>query len=249
MATGVIDSESGTATSRVPRERPRWARWLRGGAVLVVVSAILASPWWGPQGLATLDYFHARRIVIEGVRYSRASELVALLRVDTLQSVWQPMEPLAERVSSHPMVASATVERRLPGELLVRVVEREPTALVPDGGRLVPADGAGHRLPIDPVKFALDLPIAASADSTLLSVLDALRRSAPGLSARITQASRVGADELHFQLGALLVRTGPDVTVARFKDILRVEADLARNGMHAVELDLRFRDQVIARQP
>jgi cell division protein FtsQ len=28
-----------------------------------------------------------------------------------------------------------------------------------------------------------------------------------------------------------------------------VEADLSRNNLRAVELDLRFRDQVIARQP
>jgi hypothetical protein len=33
------------------------------------------------------------------------------------------------------------------------------------------------------------------------------------------------------------------------RDILPVEADLARNHLRAVELDLRFRDQVIARQP
>ena len=47
----------------------------------------------------------------------------------------------------------------------------------------------------------------------------------------------------------IVVRTSPDVTVARFKDILPVEADLARNHLRAVELDLRFHDQVIARQP
>jgi cell division protein FtsQ len=47
----------------------------------------------------------------------------------------------------------------------------------------------------------------------------------------------------------LVVLTTTEVTVARFRDILPVEADLARNHLRAVELDLRFRDQVIARQP
>jgi cell division protein FtsQ len=47
----------------------------------------------------------------------------------------------------------------------------------------------------------------------------------------------------------IIIRASPDVTVARFKDILPVEADLARNHLRVVELDLRFRDQVIARQP
>jgi cell division protein FtsQ len=255
VATGVYESEITAPTARETRakapsgERPRWWRWLRWAAMALAVLAIGTSPWWGPPALATFEYFHVRRVVIDGVRYGRAAELVRVLQVDTLQSVWQPLPPLVERLATHPIFASATVERRLPGELLVHVVEREPVALVPADGRLVPADGAAHRLPIDPTAVPLDLPLAASADTALLTALDALRRGAPGLYARITQAERVGADELRFRLGALVVRTMPDVTVARFKDILPVEADMARNGLRAVELDLRFRDQVIARQP
>jgi cell division protein FtsQ len=38
-----------------------------------------------------------------------------------------------------------------------------------------------------------------------------------------------------------------DVSVERLSDILPVEADLARRQARAVELDLRYRDQVIAR--
>jgi cell division protein FtsQ len=50
-------------------------------------------------------------------------------------------------------------------------------------------------------------------------------------------------------LGAVRVRALPEVTVARFQDILPVEADLARGSVPVEELDLRFRDQVIARTP
>jgi hypothetical protein len=35
--------------------------------------------------------------------------------------------------------------------------------------------------------------------------------------------------------------------VNRLADIIPVEHDLARRGAHVAELDLRFRDQVIAR--
>jgi cell division protein FtsQ len=56
-------------------------------------------------------------------------------------------------------------------------------------------------------------------------------------------------DEFRLKLGPVTVRTTPEVTVSRFKDILPVEADLARNRLRVVELDLRFRNQVIARQP
>ena len=38
-------------------------------------------------------------------------------------------------------------------------------------------------------------------------------------------------------LGSVVVRTRPDVTVERFRDILPVEADLARTQLRAVELE------------
>jgi cell division protein FtsQ len=249
MTTSVLEPETASPPASARPERPRWLRLLRLGAWLVLLAAMVSSPWWGPPALSRLDYFHVRRIEFEGVRYAKTPELVALLQVDTLESVWQPMEPLAARLETHPLVRSVVVERRLPGTLTVRLVEREPVALVSGKGRLQPADGTGHRLPIDPARVPLDVPIAASADSALLATLDALRREAPGLYARIVHAERVGRDELRFRLDSLVVRTGPDVTVARFKDILPVEADLARNALRAVELDLRFRSQVIARQP
>ncbi|HEY0931654.1 MAG TPA: FtsQ-type POTRA domain-containing protein [Gemmatimonas sp.] len=242
------DRSADQSTRRAPA-RPRWVRWLRAFALLVAVTGVVGSPWWGPRALARLDFFHVRRVEFEGVRYARAAELVALLDVDTLQSVWQPLEPLSQRVAKHALVTSAEVTRRLPSTLVVRVLEREPVALVQVRGRLQPTDGSGHALPIDPARVALDVPIASSADSTLMHLLDGLRQSEPTLYGRVTSAARAGQAELQFVLGDITIRTTPDVTVARFKDILPVETDLARNGLRAVELDLRFRDQVIARQP
>ncbi len=250
MATVAFDSGVASTKKAVAKgPRPTWLRWLRFGAFITTVSVVVGAPWWGPRALAKLDYFHARRVVFEGVRYARPTELVALLKVDTLQSVWQPLELLGERVGAHPMVDRVEVERQLPGTLLIRIVEREPVAYVPRKGQLQPTDATGMPLPIDPARFPLDVPIAASADSALLRALDGLRKDAPSLYARVSHSERAGTDEMRFRMGGLTVRTTPDVTVARFKDILPVEADLARNHLRAVELDLRFRDQVIARQP
>jgi cell division protein FtsQ len=223
-------------------------------AIVSVVAAVLASPWWGPRLLATFDFFHVRRVVFEGMRYTPRAEALELLALDTLQSVWQPLDPLADRLRQHPLIESVALERQLPGTMLVRVVEREPVALVRrKDGRLDPVDRAGHRLPINPARVPMDVPIASTADSSLMHLLEALRSAAPALYGRIERADRVnprvGPDEFRIKLDAFVVRTTPEVTVARFKDILPVEADLTRNRLRAVELDLRFRDQVIARQP
>lgn len=227
------------------RSLRRW-RWV---ALALGLATIVASPWWGPRVLSRLDFFHARRVEFEGLRYARASELVALLRVDTLQSVWQPLEPLGDRLRGHPLVAEVWVERKLPGTLLLRITERTPIALATVAGRLEPVDDRGHQLPIDPTRVPLDLPIASAPDSALLQLLAGIQQSVPTLYTRVVTADRTGPDEFRFSLGALRVRTRSDVTVARFKDILPVEADLARNRLRVGELDLRFRDQVIAREP
>ena len=254
MATAEFDPGMSSAKTTTPKmapkaARPTWLRWLRAVGVLLAIGALVSAPWWGPRALAQLDFFHARRVVFEGVRYARPTELVARLKVDTLQSIWQPLEPLVDRIAAHPMVASVVVERQLPGTLLIRVVEREPVAYVPLRGRLEPADATGRPLPIDPMRFPLDVPVAATADSSLLHLLDGLRKDAPRLYARVSHGERAGPEEMRFKLGGVTVRTTAEVTVARFRDILPVEADLARNHLRAVELDLRFRDQVVASQP
>lgn len=222
---------------------------VRWGLLAAAAVAAVALPWWGPRVLAPLDFFHVRRIEFDGVRHARVGELAALLAVDTVQSVWQPLPPLAERVAGHPMVAAAAVERRLPGTLAVHIRERVPVALAPHDGRLVPVDREGRVLPIAASATPMDLPVLAAADPALLRALDAMRRDAPALYARVSGARRAGPRELRFDLRGLTVRARPEVTVGRLLDILPVEADLARQGLRATELDLRFRDQVIARFP
>jgi cell division protein FtsQ len=48
-------------------------------------------------------------------------------------------------------------------------------------------------------------------------------------------------------LAGLLVRATAGTTAERFAEILPVEQDLARRGVRARELDLRYRDQIVAR--
>ncbi len=230
-------------------KRPKWQRIVRATVFACGSLAAVGSPWWGPRLFAQLDYFHVRRVEITGVRFAKATELVRALGVDTMQSVWQAMIPLATRVARHPLVASAAVERKLPGTLIVHVVERVPVALVNSAGMLRPTDLTGQVLPIDPARISVDAPVAATADTMLLRLLDELRVEAPSLYARVTEARRDATGQVRLQLGFITVRANSEVTVARVRDILPVEADLARNHLRAVELDLRFRDQVIVRQP
>ncbi|MEN9791903.1 MAG: putative cell division protein FtsQ [Gemmatimonadota bacterium] len=223
------------------RQRLRWV-W-RGTIVVVVVT----SPWWGREGLRRMDFFRVRRVVIEGTRYAAPDEIVSRLRVDTTASIWDGVSPLVARVREHPQVREVRIRRRLPGTLVVQVTERPPVALVntPTGLRVTDADGA--TLPVDPTAIDVDLPVLATRDTLLLRLLSKVQESLPALYAQVSDARRGPAGAVVLELASVRLLAGADVSSGRLAEALAVQQDLVTRGRTAVELDLRFRDQVVAR--
>jgi cell division protein FtsQ len=76
-----------------------------------------------------------------------------------------------------------------------------------------------------------------------------LRSEAPALYDRVSEVRITGADEVLIEYDGMPVRAMRDVSARRLAEIEPVEDDLARRGLHAAEIDLRYRDQVIARLP
>ncbi|MFL5578980.1 MAG: cell division protein FtsQ/DivIB [Gemmatimonadaceae bacterium] len=241
--SGAADRASG---GRDDEPTGRGRRLGRLAALGAVVLAVGTAPVWGPRLLRRLDFFRVQRVEVVGARYLAPPDVVRRMRVDTSASVWDDLAPLAARLREHPQIAEVDVGRRLPGTLVVRVRERLPVAFIPGDGGLRVVDARGVSLPIDPAASRLDLPVVPVRDTAVLRLLGELRAEAPELFDRVSDVRRVGA-ELRVRLPAFPVRTTADVTARRLTDILPVERDLARRGAQVTELDLRFRDQVIAR--
>jgi cell division protein FtsQ len=229
----------------------RSARVWRVLGAVVATALAASSPWWGPRTLSAMPYFRLRRVELEGARYLSPSDVLARLHVDTSRSVWDDPSDLERRIARHPQVASVEVRRKLPGTLVVHVTENAPVALVPTARGLVPVDHAARVLPIEPSRVDMDLPIVAHRDTAAMRFLAELRERAPALYDRVSEVRRPAAPmvpgELEIVVPPLLVRVGAGMTADRFADILPVEQDLARRRLRAAELDLRFRDQVVAR--
>jgi len=240
-------SEASESSPQPGRFSRRWVLVL----LAVGTVALVTSPLWGPRALRHLAFFRVRRVEILGARYTSPAELLDRLRVDTTRSVWDPVEPLEARLRSHAQIESATVTRKLPGTLVVQVLERHPVALVSGPGGLRAVDDRGRRLPLDPSRTPVDAPIvtAPPRDTTVYHLLGAMQREAPQMYARLSSIRASGADELVLQFSDLPVRAMTNVTLARLGDILPVERDLVRRELRASEIDLRYRDQVIARLP
>lgn len=228
---------------------------------LFLVALIIAGAWGTRTAARSMAFFRVRSVEIRGVRYLQPNEILTRLKVDTLMSVWDDLDPLRERVRHHPQITDVTITRRMPGTLVVTVQENQPVALIQTRAGLLPYDSLGRQLPIDPSRVNLDLPIVATNDPALLKLVGAIRYAAPNVFSRLEEVRRTGRDEILLTLsrparapgdsaksqGILRVRVSIDLSVERLTDIFPVENDLARRQAHVDELDLRYRDQVIAR--
>lgn len=241
----ITDTRPDPVSQRAARAR----RWAAPVAIAAGVFFLLLAPLWAPRLMRRMAFFRVRHVEVVGARYVDARDILARMRVDTLASVWDAPGPWEARIARHPLVRDVEVDRRLPGTLVVRLVEHVPVALVatPNGFRAY--DARGVPLPIDPTAAAVDAPILSRPDSAMLRLLAAVRAQAPGLYARVSEVRRAGASELLLVLDSLPVRAPADVSLKRLADLELVENDLARRGLRPVELDLRYRDQVIARLP
>jgi cell division protein FtsQ len=227
-----------------------WSRSrVRLALIAVAVLLLAGSPFWVPLVFRQLSFFRVRKVEIVGARYVSVPELMDRLHVDTTVSVWDPMEPLAARLASDPQLRSVHVRRKLPGTLVVEIQESLPIALVSTNDGLRVYDERGTLLPIDLARTPIDAPILSRRDLGLLHLLGVLRNEAPTLYDRLSEIRITAPDEVVLQFAGTPVRAMHDVTPARLAEIAPVEDDLARRGLHAAEIDLRYRDQVIARLP
>jgi len=227
-------------------------RWQLPLGIAAAAFFLLLSPLWAPLLMRRMAFFRVRHVEVVGARYVQPRDILERLRIDTLASVWDPTGPLEARVAAHPLVRGVRVDRKLPGTLVVRLVEHVPVALVPSATGFRAYDERGVSLPIDPTAADVDAPILASPDTAMLKLLGAARTEAPDLYRRLSEVRREGGDglaasEVLFVVDSIPVRTLADVTLHRLSDLELVERDLARRRLHVIELDLRYRDQVIAR--
>jgi cell division septal protein FtsQ len=220
----------------------------RAKLALIGIAAllVLTTPVWAPLLLRRASFFHVRRIEILGARYLAPSDILGRLHVDTTTSVWDPTSPLVARLTGHPEIERAVISRKLPGTLIVEITERTPVALVAAPGGFRVYDARGIPLPIDPARVVIDAPVLMLRDTAVLRLLGALRDRMPGMYARVTSVRRM-ADELVFQFPTQPVRVMQNVTLDRLSELEPVEADLERKQLRVAEIDLRYRDQVIAR--
>jgi cell division protein FtsQ len=233
---------------------------LLAGAVLVTAGAATFR-WWGPPAFRGVSWFDATRIEVAGARLLAPHEVVSASGVRIGASVYTEPAAWEAALRRHPVVAEARVERRLPGTLRIRIVEKRPVALVA-AGALRPATAAGELLPVDPARVAVDLPLAGAAPDSatrvadpavlrLLSEAGRLADADPVLMARVSELAYGPRGSLRLVLAEPRIEVLLEPGAAE-PGLTRLRAALEDVGRRVpprgrARVDARFADQVVVR--
>jgi cell division protein FtsQ len=195
-----------------------------------------------------------QEIFVEGRVETPAQHVLEVLSVKRGTPIlgFDPASAKAE-LETLPWVKEASVERRLPDTIMVRIAERQPMALWQRGGRLAVIGQDGQEIQgADPARFA-GLPMVVGDDAPEhAAALLALMALEPDMQKRVMAAVRVGARRWNLQMDAgdgvkvdvQLPEVNPGAAWARLAELERANRLLDRN---VSVIDLRFPDRLIVR--
>lgn len=239
---------------------------MRRGVARLATAAVLASALgFGashvPDLLAGVEMFRVRGIRLEGARFVTLEEVLGSVELPPDASVWDDPTPWVRRLLAHPLVEALEVRRDLPDTLVFRVTEARPVALVPTP-TLIPVDGDGRPLPIDPSRHRLDLPLLRSGDGLagegapqrvrpLARELQRLGSTEPEFVAMLSELDWDGEGAAVALWGdpAVAFRFAPPLSAARLHEAMAVFSDATARfpDRRPRAVDLRYDEQVIVR--
>jgi len=216
------------------------------------------------DALSRMETFRISDVEVRGLRFLTEDSVIARLQLRPESSVWTDTGVWAERIVSHPLIRSVEVRRKVPGGLLIMVEERFPVALAATP-TLEPVDAEGYRLPIDPSRYRLDLPVI-SADRTppnesqlfpedvrvLVAAISHLMNSDAAFVQRVSTLRQGGRGSFIARLTRPEVDflLEPGTSAVRLKEGQAALNDaMSKNpGEVPAAIDLRFREQVVVRR-
>ena len=154
-----------------------------------------------------------------------------------------------QQLESLPWVRTAVIERRLPGTLYVRLVERKPLALWQHGGKIALIDRLGAVIPVDRLdRFAkLPMVVGEGAASHAAELLDMLANE-PDLAARVTAAIRVGDRRWNLRIdNAIDVLLPADEPARAWAQLARLDRSSSLLQRDVQTIDIRLPDRVVLR--
>ena len=154
-----------------------------------------------------------------------------------------------DQLEALPWVRTAVIERRLPGTIYVRLVERKPLALWQHGGKIELIDREGDVIPVVQLDQFASLPMVVGEGAPRHAAeLLHLLASEPELAARVTAAIRVGERRWNLRIdNAIDVLLPADEAANAWSQLARLERSNAILKRDLQSIDIRLPDRLVLR--
>jgi cell division protein FtsQ len=202
----------------------------------------------------TAPRFDIQKVTVSGLKHVQESEVLANAGFKVGTNVFRvELDEIRERVEQLPWVRYALVERILPDQIVIKIVEREPVGLARIRGEVYQFDAEG---------MVLDPDVG---NGSSFPILDGLRGGdKKGNSVKVEKYQKVIEDLGQASLSEIHINETGEVTVVsasdplminlgsgdfrnRWRRYLQLRAQIQQQYPEAVRIDLRFRNQVIVR--
>jgi cell division protein FtsQ len=256
------------------RDRPGWLKLLLrrqrkllrptglfAVAAVVALLGVIAVHYASPGGtLATVRERLGNVTALAGLRVTdvviegRANTPEPLLRAAIGVSIGDPIlgfsvEMARQRVETLSWVEQATIERRLPGTVVVFLQERRPFAIWQNQAKFVLIDRNGQVVANQNLAQFQNLPLVVGpgAPTAAAVVIDALTDH-PDLQKRVTAAVRIGERRWNLRLN-----NGADVMLPEGHEVQAIERLVQLQQQHALldrplaAIDMRLGDRLVLR--
>ena len=194
--------------------------------------------------------FVVKDVLLEGRINTSRRRMIAAVRLRRGDPMFG-FDPgaLRARVMALPWVRDATVERRLPGTVRIRIDERRPAALWQRRGRLSLVDDDGRVITTRGLGRFRSLLIVVGKDAPKhVATLVALLRSEPTLGRRVNAAVRVGGRRWNLKLaGGIAVWLPEQDPLGAWRRLARLNSRHRLLDRDVKIIDLRLPDRMVVR--
>lgn len=254
------------SSQRIRRRVARRARVIvKRLAVALAVAAVLVGGGFAAKRAMHSSRFSVASVEVSGLGRLGRDEILATAGIEPGVSVFA-VDPRAvvTRLEALPLVRHAQVVRSLPNRVAIVVQERRPFTVV-NAGRLHWIDEEGVDLGVESRAVPLSMPVlsglelddlagqgrALSEHAALgISLVRLLVRTQSSLLGQISEIDLARPEgPVLYTVDGIEVRLGREEWEARLGRLQGVLAQLGASSETPTAIDLRFRDQVVLKNP
>jgi cell division protein FtsQ len=248
---------------RLPHDLRRVALWGAPAAIIAGIGAGAVLSGWSPartpDGGLTSAMLSATGalgltvddIEVEGRTTTDTATILAALGAHAGTPILAVNPARAkEQLEALPWVRSAAIERRLPGTIFVRLVERIPLAVWQHDGKQELIDRDGAVIPVADLSRFANLPTVVGGDQARHGAADLvdLLASEPDLASRVTAAVLVGDRRWNLRIDNVIeVMLPEDDAASAWAKLAKLERASRLLQRDVQTVDLRLPDRLVMR--